>query len=151
MLSDEFFDSYVGEDVAVVDEEGILSDEGGDVFDAATGFEENFFVEEVELEPAIGAVGEGAVPFFMEVMGVDGYFLDAGREQVVESMGGHGTMKDGDEGLGDGVGHGLETSSKSGTEEKGFLHVEGRVKGRGRGEKRLERQDFIWIGCVFCR
>ena len=42
---DEFVDGDIGEDVAVVDDDGIVRDEGGDVLDAATGFEEVFLVE----------------------------------------------------------------------------------------------------------
>lgn len=80
MLGDELVDGDVGEDVAIVDDERIVPDEGGDVFDAAAGFEENFFVEEVELDSTIETLREGAVPLFVQVMGVDGDFLNAGGE-----------------------------------------------------------------------
>lgn len=113
---DEVGDSDVGQDVAVVDEKGVVADEGGDVLDAASGFEEVFFVEEVKVDSAIASLGEGSLPLFVQVMGVDGDFFDSGREEVVEGMSRHGAMKDGHEGFGDRVGHGLEAGAESGSE-----------------------------------
>ena len=77
VLGNELVDGDVGEDVAIVDNERIVSDEGGDVLNAATGFEEDFFVEEVKLDSTVVTLWEGAVPFFMEVVSIDGHFFGA--------------------------------------------------------------------------
>ena len=120
----ELVDADVGEDVAVVDDDGLVRDEGSDVLDAATGFEKVFLVEKVEFDPAILGVGEGSVPFLMKVVGIDGDFGNASGEKVVKGVGGHGAVKDGDQWLGHGVGHGLEAGSETGAEEEGFLHLQ---------------------------
>ena len=122
MGGDEFVDGDIGEDVAVVDDDGIGPDEGGDVLDAATGFEEVFLVEKVEFDAAILGIGEGAVPFLVQVVGIDGDFGDSSGEKVIKGVGGHGTMKDGHQRFGHGVGHGLEAGSETRAEEESFLH-----------------------------
>ena len=119
---DELVDADIGEDVAVVDEDGFGPDEGGDVLDAAAGFEKVFLVKKVELDAAVFGVGEGAVPFLMKVVGIDRDLGDAGGVQMVEGMGGHGAVKDWHQWLGHGVGHGLEAGSETSAEEEGFLH-----------------------------
>lgn len=143
MSGDELVDRDVGEDVAVVDEDGVGPDEGGDVFDTAAGLEEVFFMEKVEVDAAIVAVGEGAVPFFVQVMGIDGDLGDSGGEEVIEGVGGHGAVKDGHQGLGHGVGHGLEAGSETGAEEESFLHLQKMLKAVPDYEKGFDRQVFL--------
>jgi hypothetical protein len=59
VCGDEFFEGKGGEDVAVVDEEGFVRDPGLDVFEAAAGFEEGWFVEDIDGVSAPEAVGGG--------------------------------------------------------------------------------------------
>ena len=90
---DEFSEGEVAEDVSVVDEEGFAGDPGGDVFDAAAGFEEDFFVEESEGHSPVGFCGEGLFPGVGEVVGVDGDFFNSGGAAMVEGVGDEGAVE----------------------------------------------------------
>ena len=84
----------------------------------------SFSWKKVEFDAAILGVGEGAVPFLMQVVGIDGDFGDSSGEKVIKGVGGHGTVKDGHQRFGHGVGHGLEAGSETSAEEESFLHCQ---------------------------
>lgn len=123
VAGDELVDPDVGEDVPVVDQDGIACDEGLDVLDATAGLEEVFFVEKVKLEVLIATQRESAFPFLVQVVGVDGDFFNACRGEVIEGVGGEGTVEDGDQRLGHGIGHRAQAGAESGSEEKCFFHL----------------------------
>lgn len=122
VAGDEAVDGEVGDDVSVVNEDGVAIDPIGDIFNASAGFEEIGFVEEGELGPAIGAIGEGLGPRFVEVMGIDGKVGDASGKAVVEGVGDEGAVGEGDEGFWEGMGEGLKSCPQSGSEKKSFPH-----------------------------
>lgn len=122
MAGDEPVDGEVRYDVAVVDEDRISVDPGGDVFHSSPGFEEVGFVEEGQFGSSVGAIGEGLVPSLVEVMGVDREVGDAGREAVVEGVGDERAIAKGDERLRKGVGQRLKAGAETRAEEKCFAH-----------------------------
>lgn len=128
---DEPVDGEVGDNIAVVDEDGVSIDPVGDVFDTASGFEEDGFVEKCELGPPVSSIREGLFPLFMEVMGVDGEISNSGLETVIENVCDEGTVGKRNEGLWKGVCQGTQTGSESGSEKKGFSHAR-RMIGWGR-------------------
>jgi hypothetical protein len=126
VAGDEFVDAEIGEDVAVVNEEGFVTDEVGDVFDAAAGFEEVWLVEELQCHAAIALVAKGFLPLFMEVVGIDGDVENAGLGEVIEGMHREGAVEDGHEGFWHGVGEGAQAGSETGSKEEGFCHFKGK-------------------------
>jgi len=158
MGGNEAVEAEIGQDVGVVDEDGLVADPGFDVLQASAGFEEDRFVEEGDRRVAVdrsggrgraqrieggrrrravisGGVGEEPDPFFGEMVGVDGEFADSGVEGVVESVCDEGPVHDRDERLGKAVGEGAESGSQPGAQEKGLRHG-GAVRDRGDGFKR---------------
>lgn len=139
MGSDQFFERNGGEDVAVVDEEGFVRDPGLDVFEAAAGFEEGWFVEEIDGVSAPEAVGGGVavegsegggvrvrvaegLPDIGQVVGVYGEAGDSGVEASVEDPVGEGAVEEWDEGFGDAVGHRLKPCAESCAEDECLSH-----------------------------
>lgn len=116
VLRDQLVDANVGENVSVVDEKGISRDEGGNVFDASTGFKKLFLVKKMKREPPIFGLGEGSPPLCMEVVGVDRYLRDPCGEEVIKSVGRQGAVKDGHEGLWRRVSKRLQASAQASAE-----------------------------------
>ena len=65
VLGNELVDANVGEDVTVVDEQGFVIDEGGNIFDATAGLEKDLFVKKVKLNAAVGTFGKSAIPLLV--------------------------------------------------------------------------------------
>lgn len=107
MAGDEPVDGEVGDDVTIVNEDGVALDPIGNIFNAATSFEEVRFVEERQLGSAIGSLRESFLPCFVEMMSVDGEVGNSGIEAVVEDVGDERAVGEGDEGFGQGIGEGL--------------------------------------------
>lgn len=122
MAGDEPVDREVGDDVTIVNEDGVALDPIGDVFNTATSFEEGRFVEERQLGSAIGSLRESFLPCFVEVMSVDGEVGNSGIEAVVEDVGDERAIGEGDEGFGQGIGEGLQACAQSSSEKKCFPH-----------------------------
>ena len=106
----------VGDDVAIVYENWVTIDPRFDVFDAAAGFEEDGLMEEGQGGSAVGSVGKSHIPGFGEMVGVDRKIGDARRDAVIHHMCDQGPVGEGDEGLWQGVGEGLQASPQSGSE-----------------------------------
>ena len=113
---DKAVDWEVGDDVAIVDENRVAIDPLFDVFDAAAGFEEDGLMEEGQGGSAVGSVGKSPIPGFGEMVGVDRKVGDARRDAVIHHMGDQGPVGEGNEGLWQGVGEGLQASPQSGSE-----------------------------------
>ena len=107
---DKAVDWEVGDDVAIVDKNRVTIDPLFDVFDAAAGFEEDGFMEEGQGGSAVGSVWESHIPGFGEMVGVDRKVGDAGRDAVIHHMGDQRPVGEGNEGLWQGVGEGLQAS-----------------------------------------
>ena len=118
----ELLKPAIGEDIAVVDENGVCTDPLCDVFDASAGFEEFIFVEKGEGGLAIASLGKKGGPGFGEVVGIDGEIRDSGSEALVEGVGDEGAVEDRDEGLGERFSEGAESRSESGPKEEGLAH-----------------------------
>ena len=92
MLGGGWGEGEVGEDVAVVDEEGasfaeLGGKEVGDIGDAAGGFEEDRFIAEGEGAGAVAGTGEAVLVGFRAVMGIDDELVDPDAAEVVEGVG----------------------------------------------------------------
>ncbi len=122
VAGDEAVDGQVGDDVPVIYKDRVSLDPVGDVFDSTPGFKEIGFMEESEFGSAIGSIGKRFLPGFVEVMSVDCEVSDPGVETVVEDVGDKRAIGKGDEGLGQGVGEGLQTRAQSGSKKKCFPH-----------------------------
>lgn len=119
---DEAIDGEIGDNVAIVDKDGVAIDPIGNVFDAASGFEEDGFMKEGKLGSAVCSIGKGLFPLLVKMMGVDCKIRDPCFETVIESVGDEGPVRERDKGLWKGVCQGAQTGSESGTEKKGFSH-----------------------------
>jgi hypothetical protein len=114
----------IGEDIAVIDDEGIVAEEVGDVGDAAGGFEEDGFEAEIDGGIAVDIVWEGVVVFFGVMVCIDDEILDTDLEEVVEGVADEGFLEDGNEGFGEGLGEGTEACAETGAEDKCMIHEE---------------------------
>jgi hypothetical protein len=83
---DQSFEIEGGQDVTVVDEEGLVPDPGFEILESASGFEKNRFMKEREGGASIGSAGKCICPLFRQVVGVDGELLDSGGQTVVKSI-----------------------------------------------------------------
>ena len=104
MTGDETVDREVRDDVAVVNEDGVSVDPVLDVFDAATGFEEDRLVKKGERGSAIGVVGESCGPSFVKMVRIDRKVSDPGVDAMIHYVRDEWAVGEGNEGLGQGVG-----------------------------------------------
>ena len=74
----------VGEDIAVVDEEGIGREEVGDVVDPAAGLEQDRFVAEGDRDAGVGRIWKGAPVLVGVVVGVDDELAKPRASEVFE-------------------------------------------------------------------
>jgi len=124
VAGDETVDGEIGNDVTIVNEDRVVPDPVGDVFDAASGLQKDGFVEEGEFGSAVGEIWEGCVPGFVKVMGVDGEVGDASRHAVVQHVGDERPIGEGNEGLRQGFGEWLESAPEACSQKKCFPHGE---------------------------
>lgn len=112
----------IGEDVAVLDEEGFLvAEERGDPADAAGGAEELFLVGVVEAEVPPGAIPEPVPNDFGAEMEVDGDVGEALRAEVTEEVGEEReALAEVEHGLGPVAGEFAEAGAEAGAEDHGF-------------------------------
>ena len=116
MARDEAVDGEVGDDVAIVDENRVVIDPLLDVFNAASGFEKDGLMKEGQGGSSVGSVGKSSVPCFGEMVGIDCKIRDARRDAVIHHVRDQRPVGEGDEGLWQGVGEGLQASPQSGSE-----------------------------------
>jgi hypothetical protein len=114
----------VGEDVAVVNEEGVGAvEEVADIGDAAGGLEPfGGFVAEVEGSAVVAGVGEGEGEGPGEVVGIDDDGAGPGGDDVVEGGADEGPVVEGDEGFGQLGGQGAQALPEAGAQNKSLVH-----------------------------
>ena len=105
-MGDEFANIDVGEDIAIVNEDRIIADEGTNVADAAAGFEQHGLVIEAQWRAMEAALWVSCWPRLGNVVRVDGKFLNANRLAEAQGVIGHGLMEDRNQRLGQDVGEG---------------------------------------------
>lgn len=93
-----------------------------DIGDAAAGFEEVGFVNEVDGTAFVASVGEGGIIGFGAVVGIDDEAVDASCEQVVEGVGDQRSAAERYEWFWKVFGECSEPGSKTGTEHESGLH-----------------------------
>ena len=113
MPRDEAVDGEIGDDIAIINKDRFAIDPVSDVFNAATCFEKDGFVEEGELGSAIGSVRKCLSPRFMKVMSVDCKVVQASGDAVIHDMSDEGAIFKWDQGFGQGVGEWLEAGSEA--------------------------------------
>ncbi len=118
----ETVDGEIGDDVTIVNEDGVSIDPLRDVLNASSGFEKNGFVKKGEFCTAISSIGESLAPGLVKMMGVDGKISDPGGDAVIKDMGHEGAIGKGDEGFGKSVGEGLQAGAETCSKKKSFAH-----------------------------
>lgn len=113
----------VGEDVAVIDDEGSVVHKVRDVGDAACGFQQHRFVAEGEGSFVVAGIWKSFRILPGEVVGVDDEFAQAGLEQVVERECDERSMEDRDERLGETVRQRPEPCAKARAQNKCLVHA----------------------------
>ena len=122
MPGDQAVDWKIGDNVAIVDEDRVVFDPPGDVFNPAAGFQKNGFVKKMKAGPPVGLVREGLLPFPGQVVRVDCEICNPRVQAVIHHMGNEGTVLKRYQGFGQGVCERLEAGSEASAEKKSFSH-----------------------------
>ena len=112
----------VGENIAIVDDEGISSKEILHIFDSTRGLEKIRFVAKVDRSFPIGVARENRIIGFGTMMGVNDETFDAGFEQVVKSAGDQRLVRDRNQRLRQTFGKRPKPCPEPGTEDKGSVN-----------------------------
>ena len=123
MRVDEASEWKGGKDVAVMDQQGLVSDPRSDVFQASTGLKEDGLVKEIDRELRAGNPGMRVLPSFGQMMGIDREAGNPSGPAGLNGPGGQGAMKQGDQGFRQTISQWTESGAESGTEDEGLIHV----------------------------
>lgn len=112
----------VGENVAIVNEEGFVTDEVGNVGDATCGFQQHGFVSEDDGQTFVGGIRKRFGIFLRQMMCVHNKTAHSAGEQMIEGMGDQWPVQDRDEGFRQLIGQGPEPCAEPGAQNKSLVH-----------------------------
>ncbi len=122
MFVDERLKREVCEDVTIINDEGLIRDEIGDVRDATRCLQQKGLVAEGDGCPAVSLIRKGEVIAFRQMVRVHDELTEPGGEKMIEGIRDERPVEDRNQGLRELVSEGSEAGAQSGTQNKSLVH-----------------------------